>query len=124
MKPSSAKQKGRRLQQWVAQQVSILLGIPWGPDEEIASWEMGQPGSDIRLVGKARALFPFSYIECKNQERWDTTEWISKLQDNVGGSNRWLLFTKKNCFKKPIVVLDAETFFALLRPILHPKEEE
>ena len=79
MKPSSAKAKGRRLQQWVMQRVADLLHMPCGPDTRIASREMGQNGVDIRLVGRAALLFPFS-VECKNCERWNFPEWISHLK--------------------------------------------
>ena len=68
MKTSSCKSKGRRLQQWVAQKISDLIELPWGPDEQVASREMGQSGPDIRLIGDARHLFPWS-VEAKNQER-------------------------------------------------------
>ena len=54
IKTSSAKAKGRSLQQWVCQKISDLLNIPWGKDELIASREMGQSGVDIRLIGEAQ----------------------------------------------------------------------
>ena len=79
MKSSSAKAKGRRLQQWVCQQIASVTGLPFGKDMTIASREMGQSGTDVRLVGEARDAFPFS-IECKNQETWTVSRiWRSSI---------------------------------------------
>jgi hypothetical protein len=115
IKTSSAKAKGRSLQQWTCQKISELLGIPWGKDESIASREMGQPGTDIRLVGEAQERFPFS-VECKWQESWSVLAWIKQAQENQKAGTDWLLVMKKNRIK-PVVVIDAERFFELLGKI-------
>lgn len=115
IKTSSAKAKGRSLQQWTCQQISDLLGIPWGKDELIASREMGQNGTDVRLVGEAQERFPFS-VECKNQERWDVLAWIKQAQSNQKEGTNWLLICKKNQ-TKPVVIMDAMKFFELLKGI-------
>ena len=112
---SSAKAKGRNLQQWVCKKISELLDIPWGKDELIASREMGQPGTDVRLVGEAQERFPFS-VECKWQESWSVLAWIKQAQENQKAGTDWLLIMKKNRIK-PVVVMDAERFFELLRRI-------
>jgi hypothetical protein len=111
MRTSSKKAKGARLQKWVCEQISALVGLPWGKDEPIASREMGQSGVDVRLVGKARELFPFS-IECKNQETWMLPAWIKQARDNEIEGTNWLLVVSKNRFK-PVIVMDAEAFFKL-----------
>ena len=115
MKTSSCKSKGRRLQQWIAQKISDLIELPWGPDEQVASREMGQSGPDIRLIGDARHLFPWS-VECKNQEKWSIHQWIQQAKDNQMPGTDWLLICKKNR-SDPVVVIDAEVFFCLLRLI-------
>ena len=115
IKPSSAKAKGRALQNWTCEKISELLGIPWGKDESIASREMGQPGTDIRLVGEAQERFPFS-VECKWQESWSVLAWIKQAQENQKAGTDWLLVMKKNRIK-PVVVIDAERFFELLGKI-------
>jgi hypothetical protein len=115
IKTSSAKAKGRSLQQWTSQQISDLLGIPWGKDELIASREMGQNGTDVRLLGEAQERFPFS-VECKNQERWDVLAWIKQAQKNQKEGTDWLLICKKNQ-TKPVVIMDAMKFFELLKGI-------
>ncbi len=111
--PSSAKAKGRALQKWVCQQISDLLGIPWGKDELIASREMGQPGVDVRLVGEAQKRFPFS-VECKWQESWSIPSWIEQAKANQKDGTDWLLFTKRSR-EDAVVIMSAALFFKLLR---------
>lgn len=113
IKTSSAKAKGRSLQQWVCQKISDLLNIPWGKDELIASREMGQSGVDIRLIGEAQERFPFS-VECKYQETWNIPAWVRQAQDNQKEDTDWLLIVRKNRVK-PIIVMDADRFFDLLQ---------
>lgn len=113
IKTSSAKAKGRSLQNWTCQKISDLLGIPWGKDELIASREMGQNGTDVRLVNEAQERFPFS-VECKNQEKWNVPAWIKQAKDNQKEGTHWLLIAKKN-HAKPVVIMDAETFFELFK---------
>lgn len=110
---SARKAKGRSLQQWTCQKISDLLGIPWGQDELIASREMGQSGTDIRLIGEAQERFPFS-VECKHQEKWNIPAWIRQAQDNQKEGTDWLLVVKKNR-AKPIIIMDADRFFDLLQ---------
>jgi hypothetical protein len=113
MKTSSAKDKGRRLQQWTCQQISDLLNIPWGKDELIASREASQSGTDVRLIREALERFPFS-IECKNQENWNLPSWIKQAKANQIKGTDWLLVIKKN-HTEPVVVLEAKTFFELMK---------
>ena len=110
---SSRKNKGRRFQQWVAKQVSNILGIPWGKDELIRSREGGQAGTDIVLLGEAKTLFPYS-VECKAQESWSVHEWIKQAKSNQEKGTEWLLFAKRNN-ETPVVIMDADTFFNLCK---------
>ncbi len=109
---SSAKAKGRSLQQWTCQKISDLLNLPWGKDEMIASREASQSGTDIRLVGEAKQRFPFA-VECKWQEAWSVLAWIKQAQENQAEGTDWLLVLKKNRIA-PVVVMDAEKFFEML----------
>ena len=63
MKTSSAKAKGRRLQQQVRTQLIEELDIH---PEDIESRPMGSQGEDLIMSRAAREAFPYS-IECKNQ---------------------------------------------------------
>ena len=111
MKTSSAKAKGRRLQQWTARKISEITGRPCGKDEEIESREMGQAGVDVKLYAKAKEMFPFS-IECRNRERWDIPAWIKGVKQIQLKGTDWMLVVSKNRYT-PVVVMDAEAFFDL-----------
>ena len=112
---SSAKAKGRNLQQWVCKQISELLDIPWGQDEMIASREMGQAGTDVRLIGEAKKKFPYS-VECKCQETWSFPSWIIQARKNQAEGTDWLLIVNKN-YHAPTVTMDAVKFFELLEKV-------
>lgn len=112
IKTSSAKAKGRRLQQWVAQKIAELIGMEYGKDCPVESRPMGQTGVDVRLEKKALELFPFS-VECKAQENWAIPSWIEQAKGNTLPGTDWLLVAKKS--RNPaIIILDAETFFRIL----------
>ena len=110
---ASAKAKGRSLQQWTCQKISELLNLPWGKDEFIASREASQTGTDIRLIGKAKTSFPYS-VECKWQETWSLPAWVEQAKSNQAKGTDWLLVIKKN-HMHPLIVMDAERFFELLK---------
>ena len=65
MKTSSAKAKGRKLQQWFANLLVEKLNLD---QEDIESRPMGSQGEDIILGKQSRQIFPYS-VECKNQEK-------------------------------------------------------
>ena len=109
IKTSSAKAKGRRLQQWIAKRISDITGLPYGKDEVIESREMGQSGVDVKLYGDAKEMFPFS-VEAKAQETWSIPAWIKQAKDNQLKDTDWLLFATKNHFDK-VVIMDADVFF-------------
>lgn len=115
IKASSAKQKGRKLQQWVCRRISQITGYSWGSsgeDQPIESRPMGQSGADIRMESKVLEQFPYS-VECKRVERWDVHNWIDQAQKNRMKGTSWLIIAKRNR-RRPVVMMDAETFFRLL----------
>ena len=112
----SRKAKSRRLQDEIAKCVSELLDLPYGKDELIAPREMGQTGTDVRLIGEAKEKFPYS-VECKNQETWSIPAWIKQAKENQQENTDWLLFCKKN-YHESIVVMDAKVFFDLYKKII------
>lgn len=75
MLTSSAKAKGRALQNRVAKDLATLTGLTYGrPDDESADLRgrlMGTPGSDLvrRWDPTVLASVPF-YVECKAREVW------------------------------------------------------
>ena len=106
MSPRSAKAKGRKLQNWVAEQ---LLGILKGLTSlDVRSTPMGVNGVDVQMSTAAYKQFPYD-IECKNTERMTTlyNYYEQAISHDSGGEP--LLVVKMN-HKKPLVVVDAEHF--------------
>ncbi len=114
---SSGKAKGRRLQDWTCEQISKITGIKWGKDELIAPREMGQTGTDVRLIGIAKEKFPFA-VECKNCEGWSIPGWIDQAKANKQDFSTWLLICKRNRHDE-VVVMDADFFFDLYEQYLN-----
>ena len=110
MKTQSAKAKGRKLQQWVRDQLIEQLDVH---PEDIESRSMGAGGEDLIMARAARQKFPFS-IECKNVEKLNVYEAYSQAEAN-SGKHEPILFMKKNR-KKALVVLDAEWFIKNFNP--------
>jgi hypothetical protein len=104
MRPQSAKAKGRRLQQWVRDQLIEHLEVH---PEDIESRSMGAGGEDLIMARDARQKFPFS-IECKNQEKLNIWDAYEQACANSGDYEP-IVFIKKNG-KKPLVLIDAEYF--------------
>ena len=104
----SAKNKGALLQKLVRDY--ILASFPlntW----DVKSTTMGERGVDVQLSEKAREYFNFN-VECKNVERlnlWSAWEQACSRTDAPP-----LLVVKRNKLK-PLVVLDANDFFNLIR---------
>lgn len=107
IKPSSAKNKGRRLQQWVRDKLIEHLNVH---PEDIESRSMGAGGEDIIMARAARKSFPHS-IECKNTEKLNIWEAYKQAVANKGNYEP-IVVIKKNG-EKPLVVVDAEYFINL-----------
>jgi len=111
MKPQSAKAKGRRLQQQVR---DILLDLyPQLKADDIRSTGMGQTGEDVQLSPAARAVIPFQ-IECKNKKEVAVINWLKQAATH--GEHIPIVVAKQN-HSDPVVVIDALTFFKLMRDI-------
>lgn len=110
MNTSSAKAKGRRLQQWVRDKLIESLDIH---PEDIESRSMGAGGEDLIMARAARAKFPHS-IECKNVEKLNVWQAYEQASENSGDYEP-IVVMKKNG-KKPLIVVDAEYYFKLHRP--------
>ena len=109
MRPQSAKAKGRRLQQWVRDQLIEQLEVH---PEDIESRSMGAGGEDLIMARAAREKFPHS-IECKNVEKLNVWDAYEQASANCGDYEP-LVVMKKNG-KKPLVVVDAEYFIRMYR---------
>jgi len=108
MKTSSAKAKGRRLQQWVCTKLVELLSVD-GADLE--SRPMGSSGEDIIMGVQTRKIFPYS-VECKNQEAVNVWKAYEQSSSNTSQNAEPLVIIKRNK-SKPLAVVDAEYFIKL-----------
>jgi hypothetical protein len=79
MNTSSAKAKGRRLQQWVVER--ILRAFPALSDKDVVSVPMGVNDTDVRLSECAQKAFNFA-VECKNTERLDLWSSIKQCEND------------------------------------------
>ena len=104
MKTSSAKAKGRRLQQWARDRLIEELEIH---PEDIESRSMGAGGEDLIMARAAREKFPYS-IECKNQEKLNV--WDAYEQASANSKDYEPIVVMKKNGKKPLVVIDADFF--------------
>ena len=109
MKTSSAKQKGRKLQQWMRDLLIEKLGVH---PEDIESRSMGSQGEDLIMARAAREKFPLS-IECKNQEAVNVWKSYTQAAEN-SGEYEPVGVIKRNQ-SKPLVVIDAEYFVSMFK---------
>ena len=107
MKTSSAKAKGRRLQQWFRDLLIEKLDVH---PEDIESRSMGAGGEDLIMARAARKKFPYS-IECKNQESVNVWKAYEQAEENSGDSEPIVVLKRKNT--KPLVLVDADYFVRL-----------
>ena len=107
MKPQSAKNKGRRLQQWVRQALISRMGLD---PADIESRSMGAGGEDLIMARAARHKFPYS-IECKNQESVNIWKSYEQAEQNSGEYEPIVVLKRNNT--KPLVLVDADYFVRL-----------
>ncbi len=79
MKTSSAKAKGRRLQNYLVDSLKSLFGLP---DDDVRGAIMGENGTDVKLSTKALDILPFSF-ECKNTEKLNIWAAIKQSVNNM-----------------------------------------
>jgi len=109
VKTQSAKQKGRKLQQWFRDLLIEKLEVH---PEDIESRSMGAGGEDLIMSRAARAKFPYS-IECKNQESVNVWKSYDQAKENSGNYEP-IVVLKRNK-SKPLVLINAEHFVNLLK---------
>lgn len=108
---SSAKAKGRKLQQFV---MRLLLKLSEGLEpDDIKSTGMGQGGEDVQLSPAARKQWKVS-VECKARKSIASYSWYSQAEENCPKGCEPVVVMKADR-KKPLVVVDAEYFFNLYK---------
>lgn len=118
IKPSSAKAKGRRLQQKVA--AAILETFPSLRSADVVSTSMGAPGEDVHLSTAARSLVPLSF-ECKNTERLNLWAALEQCGHNCPPSaSPCVVFSKNNA--KTYACVEFEVLLKLLAAAAAPPD--
>jgi len=116
MLTSSAKAKGRRLQQWVRSLLIEKLDID---PQDIESRSMGAGGEDLIMSRAAREKFPYS-IEAKNQEKINVWDAYEQACANAGDYTPLVVIKRNN--HKPLVVIDAEKFVDIMENVNGKKD--
>lgn len=116
MLTSSAKAKGRRLQQLVRDSLRSLgkaFGLVDG-DGDIESRGMGQSGCDLILSPAAEKVFPFD-IECKNRESLNVTSTFWKHYKKYQDRPTLKLLVHSRNHSEPLVTIRWEDFVQMLK---------
>lgn len=111
IKPSSAKAKGRRHQQWVRDK--IYETFPDLEEGDVRSTSMGAGGEDLQLSPAARRLFPYS-VECKAFKSFAIYKVLEQASSNAPEGVEPIAIIKGDR-QRPLAVLDAEHFFQLVQ---------
>lgn len=122
MQAASAKQKGRKFQQWVRDQF-LLVGERIGlVNGDVVSRSMGVSGEDIVFSPFAISRFGDVRIECKNQQSLNvtTTFWNHAKRHSEGLP---ILFHKRNN-TKPLVTIEASLFFMMLGALVSTNHQK
>lgn len=91
MKTRSAKAKGRRVQNWLHDELHDLF--PELEPDDIIPRQMGGAGEDIMLSPAARKLIPCSF-ECKNVEKLSLHAAMRQAKANANGLIPVVIFKK------------------------------
>jgi len=110
MKTSSAKAKGRKLQQYVRDKIIELLKPHGVEPADVKSTAMGQSGEDIQLSPFARSLLPIS-VECKSHKSMAIYK-LYEQAEQYRHEGEPLLVVKAN-HQKPLAVMDLDYYLSL-----------
>lgn len=117
MNTSSAKAKGRRLQQRVAELIRIMFGLA---EDDVSSTPMGVSGEDIKLSPAARKHFPFS-VECKNTEKLNIWSALEQAESQNRKYKPLLVFSRNR--SKDYCALKLKDLLLLLKQIKDLEDE-
>ena len=110
MKPRSAKNKGKRLQNKIRDLILEKFNNILEQDD-VRSITMGDSGEDILLSPVARRLFPFS-VECKAQESLSIWSALQQAESNAGKHTPLVIFKRNR--SKTYAVLEFKELLKLL----------
>ena len=110
IKVSSAKAKGRRLQQWVRNYLQQhLKGVE---EDDVTSTPGGVNGPDIGLSPLSRKLFPWT-VECKSRSSFSIYSALEQAEKNLIKDTKPIAVLKGDR-KKPMALLYAEDLLEIL----------
>lgn len=110
MKPASAKNKGRLLQQW-ARETILSIFVELEPDD-VKSTSMGAGGEDIQLSPAARKLIPLQ-IECKSKARVAIYKDYQQAISHGKGHEPVVIIKQNGA--KPLAIVSVDFLFNLIR---------
>ena len=91
----------------------ILAAFPQLHSDDVRSTSMGVSGEDILLSKAARNVFPYS-VECKSLAKVAAYKHLDQSVKNCPeGSEPLVVIKADRC--SPIVIIDAEYFFSIIR---------
>jgi hypothetical protein len=109
MLPSSAKNKGRKFQQFVRD--LLLATFPSLEKDDIRSTSMGAGGEDLQLSPAARKLIPYN-IECKSKAKSQIHTYYNQAQEH--GEYEPLVIVKMDR-DIPLAIVSLDHFITLLK---------
>jgi len=110
MKTSSAKAKGRLLQQLVVKK--LLETFPQLEPDDVQNRAMGSQGTDVMLSPVAKKLAPIA-VECKNQESVNVWASFEQAKANSDKLNPVLIIKRNRT--QPLAVVGLDYFLTLLK---------
>jgi hypothetical protein len=111
MKPSSAKAKGRKLQQLVRD--TILERYPELQPDDVRSTGMGQGGEDVQLSPAARHVLPVA-LECKSVARVAAARFYDQAVEHSEGRYEPVVVFREN-HGKPLSIVSWDYLLHLMR---------
>tara|TARA_R100000458_G_scaffold20380_1_gene18132 strand:- start:9194 stop:9544 length:351 start_codon:yes stop_codon:yes gene_type:complete len=110
MKTSSKKSKGRRLQNFVRD--NLLDAFQSLEEDDIKVAIMGESGEDIKLSPAARKKIPYSF-ECKNTERLQIWQAIEQAEGNANDRVPVVVFKRNR--SKTYLTIEFNNFVNMIR---------
>ena len=111
MKPQSAKAKGRKLQQYVRDE--ILVYFPELEEDDVKSTGMGQQGEDVQLSPKARTFLPWA-IEAKARARIAACRFYDQAKEHSEDRYQPVVVMREN-HGKALAIVDFQYLLHLMR---------
>lgn len=109
MKPRSAKNKGRLLQNWMRD--LILTYFKELTKDDVRSTSSGVTGEDVQLSAAARRCLPFQF-ECKSKKQISVYGFYDQAIEH--GNNEPIVIIKQNS-REPLAVIKAETLIKIIK---------